>query len=75
MEALVVVLFVVTLVWLLSKILREQDREIEREVVALEKLVYLSREEIETLEAVADRIDTFGHKSDAAMLRNMVVSG
>lgn len=74
MEALVVVLFIATLVWLLRRILCEQDRERgeEREVA---KLVYLSAEEIEKLEAIAARIDTFGHKTDAAMLRNMVEAG
>ena len=75
MEALVVVAFLATLVWLLHRILREQDREIREEEAIVAKLVYLSAEEIEKLEAIADRIDTFGHKTDATMLRNMVEAG
>lgn len=70
--AVLVVLFITGLVLVLRTILREQDREINKEILVMEKLVYLSREEIDTLEAVADRIDTFGHKSDALMLKSLV---
>ena len=38
----------------------------------MSKVVYLSPEDIETLEAVADRIETFQHRTDAALLRNMI---
>lgn len=38
----------------------------------MSKVVYLTDEQIDQLLTIASRIDVFGHKGDAAMLRNMV---
>lgn len=38
----------------------------------MSRLVYLSEEDIATLEAVADRISFFGHKTDALLLHGLI---
>lgn len=36
------------------------------------RLVYLTEQQIESLLLIADRIEQFQHRNDAAMLRNLV---
>lgn len=72
MTALLVVLLIAAFIWGIRNVLQQRDFEIERENRMTTKLVYLTTEDIETLEAIADRIETFQHRSDAALLRNMI---
>lgn len=41
----------------------------------MNKVVYLTSEQVEQLEAIVVRLDKFGHKNDAAILHNMVEAG